>query len=240
MIPIRLSIIMPAYNEEDSICLAVEDIFKDVLRIKGLSSQNVELLVVNDGSKDQTGAILEDLKNKFIFLKPIHQKNAGHGGALINGLNAARGEYVFLIDSDRQVPTSNFENLWISVERGFEGAFGVRRQRHDPKARLLLTKIIRAFIWIAFGVSIFDANVPFKVFKRDFWLRNQKFIPQNTLAPSLFLAVLAKKQNLKLQEIEVTHKIREAGVGSLNYQRLFKFCCRALGQLLKFRKDIRG
>src|SRR5688572_4403851 len=95
--PIRLSVIMPVYNEEGAIVAAVEEVRHHVLALLPQS----ELVVVDDGSRDGTGRLLDQASATDARIRVIHQPNGGHGAALLTGLNAAQGEYIFLIDSDR-------------------------------------------------------------------------------------------------------------------------------------------
>src|SRR5258708_7336605 len=89
----RLSVIMPAYNEEGAIESAVNEVQQFVLSVVPES----ELIVINDGSRDQTGAILDQIAQADERVVAVHQKNGGHGKALRTGLEKARGDYVLLI-----------------------------------------------------------------------------------------------------------------------------------------------
>ena len=112
---------MPVYNEEGAIVAAVDEVREHVLALIPES----ELVVVDDGSRDSTGRLLDDLSAADTRIAVIHQANGGHGAALLTGLNAARGDYVFLIDSDRQIPLGQ---LQVGVGGGHGGArCGVRR-----------------------------------------------------------------------------------------------------------------
>lgn len=230
-----LSVVMPAYNEEDAIGEAVLEVAQVVL--DGLPGS--ELIVVDDGSRDRTGAILNELAAKEPRLRVVHQPNGGHGAAVRAGLERAEGEYLFLIDSDRQIPIEAFADLWHAAQ-GRDGAFGVRAQRHDPPFRLFLTRQIRRALRLLFGVSLRDANVPFKVVRRAAWEAARPFIPEGTLAPSLFLAVFMTVRGMDVAEVEVPHKERETGVVSIRRWKLLKFCGRAFRQLLAFRRRLRA
>jgi len=85
-------------------------------------------------------------------------------------------------------------------------------------------------------VRLRDANVPFKVFRRELWLEAAPLIPADTLAPSLFLAVFAASRDRRIATIEIPHRARETGVVSIRRWKLIKFCWRAFGQLLAFRR----
>lgn len=230
-----VSVIMPAYNEEGGIREAVDAVQRHVLALVPDS----ELVVVNDGSKDTTGAILDLLAAHDARVRVVHKPNGGHGPALMTGLAAARGDYVFLIDSDNQIPLESFADLWREVEQGRDGAFGVRRVRNDAQIRKLLTVIIRLSLTALFGVRMHDANVPFKLLRRGAWDEASRTIPAGTLAPSLFLAVWAMRRGLDIAFTNVPHRDRETGTVSIRRWKLIKFCARAFRQLLEFRRALK-
>jgi glycosyltransferase involved in cell wall biosynthesis len=224
-----LSVIMPAYNEADCIADAVAEVVRDVLDLV----PEAELVVVNDGSKDRTGAILDEIAAADLRVRVVHQPNGGHGRALRTGLDTAQAEYLFLIDSDRQIPLQAFADFWEDAKRG-DGSFGIRIKRSDPPLRLVLTRLIRYSLAILFGVRIYDANIPFKVIRRQVWEKARPLIPEDTLAPSLFLAIFAVRTGCEIVFREVSHRERETGVVSIRRWKLLKFCARALRQMIAF------
>lgn len=226
---------MPAYNEEDAIEAAVDDVRRNVLdRVAGS-----ELVVVNDGSRDGTGAILDRLAGSDPRIRPIHRPNGGHGPALITGLGAAGGGTVLLVDSDLQIPLDGFDGFRAALEEGVDGVFGIRHNRQDPRFRLMLTRMIRIALRVLFGVPVRDANVPCKLFRRELWTAASPLIPPDTLAPSLFLAVFAEVRGYRIVYRDVTHRERSTGVVSIRRWKLIRFCGRALRQLLTFRRRLR-
>jgi dolichol-phosphate mannosyltransferase len=235
---VPVSVVMPAYNEEGGIEVAVAAVQEQVLdRVPGS-----ELIAVNDGSRDQTGPLLDKLAAADPRVRVIHTPNGGHGPALMLALDAASGDYVFLIDSDNQIPIESFHTLWGLVHakgpsRG-DGAFGIRRVRHDAETRKVLSAFISKSLTLFFGVRIKDANIPFKLVRRKTWLDAQRFIPKGTLAPSLFLAVYMMRAKCDVSFVDVAHKERETGVASIRRWKLIKFCARAFRQLLEFRAAI--
>lgn len=228
-----LSVVMPAFNEEGAIADAVDEVRRVILdRVDG-----AELIVVDDGSTDGTGPILDALAADG-RIRVIHRANGGHGAALRTGLDAARGAYLFLLDSDRQIPLDDFPALWVAALRT-DGVFGVRRRRDDPWTRLWLTRVIRLVVRLLFGVSMPDANVPFKLFRRSLWDDARPFIPEGTLAPSLFLALFVARGGYRVDSSVVPHRARGSGVPSIRHWKLLRFALRGFGQLLLFRIRIR-
>lgn len=233
---VPLSVAMPVYNEEAGIELAIADVQHCVLdRVPG-----AELVVVNDGSRDGTGRLLDEAAAKDSRIRVVHQENRGHGGALAAALGAAHGSYVFLIDSDRQIPLDDFPAAWAHIERGRDAVFGVRRRRHDPAIRLYLTRVIRAMIGMLFGIRVFDANVPYKLLRRSIWEEARTCIPPDTLAPSLFLAIFARARRFDIADVDVVHKERDTGEVSIRRLKLLKFCARGFRQMLAFRRCLRA
>jgi glycosyltransferase involved in cell wall biosynthesis len=229
-----LTVVMPAYNEEGAIEAAVDDVRAHVLDIVGGSL----LLVVNDGSRDRTGAILDAIAARDPRVRVLHQPNGGHGAALMAGLSRATTDYVFLLDSDRQIPLDDFPSAWALACGGRDAVFGVRRHRDDPAIRLALTAVVRRAVRLMFGVAIHDANVPYKLVRRAAWERASAIIPPGTLAPSLFLAAYMKARGLDVAELEVAHRERQTGVVSIRRWKLLRFCARAFRQLVRFRMEL--
>lgn len=94
-----LSIVLPAYNEEKNIKTTLDQIF---FVLPGITD-DFEVIVVDDGSRDKTPAVLSDLKNKYRQLEVIgHRKNRGYGNALISGFNKTSKDFIFFIDLDGQ------------------------------------------------------------------------------------------------------------------------------------------
>ncbi len=230
-----LSVVMPAYNEEAAIADAIEDVRRHVFPLVS----DAELVVVNDGSRDSTGAILDRLATRDARLCVVHQMNAVTAHRPSDGLDAARRpEYaLLLIDSDRQIPLESFLPLWEQARQS-DAVLGVRARRQDPLLRLQLTALVRRVLPALFGVRIRDANVPFKIVRRSVWLQAVALIPPETLAPSLFLAIFLYRGRFDVTEMETPHRERQTGVVSIRRWKLLKFCCRAFLQLLAFRRRL--
>mgnify|MGYP006271761035 CR=1 FL=1 len=230
-----LSVIMPVYNEQDAILLAIDDVQRHVLDLVPGS----ELVVVNDGSRDGTAALVDEAAAGDGRIRVLHKPNGGHGSAVLAGLNVATGQYLFLIDSDRQIPLEEFHLAWNAVQSGSDAVFGVRRRRYDPAFRLYLTRLVRHSVHVLFRVKLYDANVPYKLFRRAVWNDARECVPDGTLAPSLFLAIVAKARGYNVVEVDVVHKERDTGEVSLRRMKLLKFCAAGLSQMLELRRRVR-
>jgi glycosyltransferase involved in cell wall biosynthesis len=226
---------MPVYNEQDAIALAVDEVRRQVLdHVPGS-----ELVVVNDGSRDGTAALLNRAAAQDPRVRVIHKTNGGHGSALLAGLTASQGDYIFLIDSDRQIPLDHFPSAWSHMMEGRDAVFGVRRRRYDPALRLYLSGLVRRSVNVLFRVSLYDANAPFKLFRRAIWNDARDCVPDGTLAPSLFLAIVAKSRGYNIIELDVMHKERDTGEVTLRRLKLLKFCAAGLSQMIGLRRRVR-
>lgn len=228
----ELSVIMPAYNEEAGIEIAVRELAALIPPLV----PNTEIIVVDDGSRDRTGEILDRLAPE-LNLTVLHQKNGGHGAALMAGMMRAQGSWLFLVDADRQITMEDFTHLWARRE-AFDLGIGVRAPRRDPLLRIILTRIIRAYIHWVFRVRLRDANSPFKLVRQSVWERSRDYIPPETLAPSLFLSIAAARMGYRILEISATHRPRETGAGSLRVLKLTRFCIRSFAQLIRFHRTL--
>jgi dolichol-phosphate mannosyltransferase len=228
---LNLSIVMPTYNESECIQKVVKEWYPVVEKLDG------QFVMVNDGSKDHTGEILDSLVKDFPRLKVIHQKNGGHGSAVLTGYRAAiesGSDYIFQTDTDDQVEVADFYKLW-ELRKQSPFVTGYRQQRNDALHRLVITRINRFLNFVLFGVWVKDSNIPFRLIRRKFLSQLLEVIPRHVFAPNIFLAFLAKRQGARLFEIPISHKERTTGQVSIIRFKLLKVCFQTFGQLVKFR-----
>ena len=234
---VKLSVIMPAYNEAESIVEAVNDIRKSVISVVS----DVEIIVIDDGSTDSTRSLLTDVCAQEPLVRVVTQENQGHGPALMRGLAEANGAYLLLLDSDRQIQLDGFSDHWALLQgKELFAFFGIRRPRHDPPHRLVITRLMRAFIALAFGRSPKDAGVPYKLIRRDAWDEASQLIAPDCWVPSVLLAIiLLNRHPDRVRQEAVVHLKRDSGVSTLNYRKLFGFCSHAASDILRLRRDMK-
>ena len=134
----------------------------------------------------------------------------------------------------RQVLLDGFSDLWRRAAET-DALFGVRQNRQDPLVRIWLSRLVRALVWLVLGARLRDSNVPCKIVRAAVWREASRFIPADTLTPSLLLAAFARLRGYRVVEYPVRHREREVGESTLRYGKLLRFCVRAFGQLLAFR-----
>jgi glycosyltransferase involved in cell wall biosynthesis len=227
-----VSIVMPAYNEEQIIEKTVRDWHEEVIsRIPGS-----ELIVVNDCSKDRTGDVLARLAGDFPTLRPVTpERNGGHGRALRYGFDRVTQDWVFQTDSDRQHLPSDFWRLWDQRENS-DFVLGVRSTRADGPVRVFITTVMRLTNFVVWGLWIRDANCPFKLMRRQAMEKVLARIPGDSFIPMVMLSILCRKMKYRVSDVEVQHLPRRGGEQSLS--GLWKWITvgsRCLRQLLVWR-----
>jgi dolichol-phosphate mannosyltransferase len=233
-----LSIVMPAYNEEEIIELTVREWNEEVLtRIPG-----AELIVVNDCSRDNTGEVLARLAREISALRPLTpERNGGHGRALRFGFDHVAQDWVFQTDSDRQHVPADFWKLWDKREDA-DFVLGVRSTRADGPIRIFITTVMRLINFFAWRLWIRDANCPFKLMRRDPMEKVLARIPRDSFIPMVMLSILCRKMHFRVSEVVVQHLPRRGGEQSLSgLWKWLKVGARCLRQLLALRmRPVRG
>jgi dolichol-phosphate mannosyltransferase len=230
----KLAIVMPAYNEAGCIQNVVLSWLRVFDRVDGA------LVVVNDGSKDQTGRILDQIAAAEPRLRVIHQTNAGHGAAVLRGYREAlalQPEYVFQTDSDDQFIPEDFWKLWERKESS-RFLLGNRQVRADALHRLVITRIVIYLNFLLFGISVKDANIPFRLMRADYLRELLSLFSPTVFAPNIFLSVLAAKSGSRLGNIPITHQERKTGTVSIIRWKLIKICFRCVKELIIFRLEL--
>ncbi len=214
-----LYIVIPAYNEVDNLSEVIEAWYP-MLECAGPASR---LLILNDGSTDGSAALLEELKSDRPQLLVLNESNKGHGPSLRQayGLAVEAGaDYVFQTDSDNQTRAEDFPDLWL--RRGvYPVCAGYRKVREDGKSRLFVSKVLTLILSVFFRVWVKDANVPFRLYRKEVL---EVLLPHIPLDFKLINAVLmAETRRLKLKHYlhDITFRARTKGKNSVNMKKVF-------------------
>ena len=164
-----LSVVLPAHNEEAVICQTVTN------TVSALAHwvQDFEVVVVNDGSVDTTGAVLAVLADTEPRLKIVtHATNQGYGAALVSGFRAASKELTFFMDADGQFDIHNIRPFFSAIEH-YDAVIGYRLDRQDTWTRKLNAWGWQLLIALFLGVHVQDIDCAFKLYRSDFLQRHQ-------------------------------------------------------------------
>ena len=232
----RLFIIIPAYNEQANIKQVVNDWYP-VVEKYGTDSR---LVVIDDGSKDSTYRILQDLSKDMPKLTALTKPNGGHGATVLYGYKYALehgADYVFQTDSDGQTLPSEFEPFWISRTK-YDITVGYRNKRKDGLSRILVTRILRLVVFLCFRVYVLDANTPYRIMSAQTLRDNIKLIPDDFFLTNVALAAIYKKRGQKVHFIPITFRPRQGGTNSINLFKIFKVGLSSLGSFSKINENI--
>ena len=201
-----LSVILPAYNEAENI----EAMVGRVLEVLDVEDRSGEVVVVDDGSQDETWRILQRLATQDSRVRPVqHASNQGYGAALCSGFRAAQGELVFFTDADLQFDVSELRSL-LDLAHRFDIVAGYRAPRRDPWHRRLNAWAWGQLVNGLFGLSIQDVNCAFKLFDRR--VIDDMEISSSGAFVNTEILVRARAAGRSLAQVPVSHHPRPAGV----------------------------
>ena len=200
-----ISIIFPAYNEEKNITNAV------VQAVNYVDSlfQDWEIIIVNDGSQDRTGEIIDRLALENPRVIAVHhQVNHGYGTALRSGIQRARKELIFFSDSDLQFHLTELLLLVAWIEQ-YDIVIGYRAKRRDPFYRKLNALGWNILVRLLLGLKVKDIDCAFKIFRSDLF----KVIKIDAVGAMVNTDILvqATQMGFKIKEVPVTHFSRIHG-----------------------------
>lgn len=200
-----ITIFFPCYNEEQN----VAGVTREALDVAGRISEDYEIIIINDGSKDRTAEVAERLARENFFVRVIHhERNRGYGAALQTGFKNATKDLVFYTDGDGQFKIEEITRLLPLIEK-FDIVSGYRINRQDP-----LFRKINAFMWgvlvnFLFKINVSDVDSAFKLYKRKIF-EEITLTSQGALIDTEILAK-ARAKGYTITEVGVNHFPRMAG-----------------------------
>ena len=213
--PLDLSVVVPLYNEEESLPHLVEQLLA-ALRPSG---ERFELVLVNDGSSDRTAEVLERLSRDIPELVGVLlRKNYGQTAAMAAGFDVAQGEVIVSLDGDLQNDPADIPMLLAKLREGYDLVSGWRHQRQDAALqRKLPSKIANRLIGRVTGVRLHDYGCSLKAYSRD-------VLSDMRLYGELhrFLPALAFIEGARITEVKVNHRARQFGSSKYGIDRTFR------------------
>ncbi len=225
-----LSVVLPCFDEASNVADAV----RAATRAASRCSYEHEIIVVDDGSRDETAAITATLIEADPRVRLlIHGDNRGYGEALRSGIEAARMPWVLITDADLQFDLGELETFLPAAERS-ELVIGWRIKRCDPINRRVNAAAWNWLVRRTFGLAVRDVDCAFKLMRRDL-LSTCRFSATGAMI-STELLVRCLAAGARMEEIGVHHRPRVAGVQSGASPRVVM---RALRELSALRVSLR-
>ena len=236
----KVYLVMPAYNEAKNIEETIRQWYPVVARLS--QEAGAKLVIANDGSKDDTYAIMQGLKGRYPLLEPLNKPNSGHGATVLylyRHAIAQGADYVFQTDSDGQTDPDEFWQMW-EHRRDYDIQIGVRKGRQDGLNRVFVSKTLRLIVWLMFHEWVTDANTPFRLMKAERLQPIMDVIPHDYFLCNVAISAISKKWGYRIGWYPITFKPRQAGVNSINMKRIVKIGWKALGDFWTINKNLRG
>ncbi len=233
----KLSIIIPCYNEKDTILQVLERVEKVPI--------DKEIIIVDDGSKDGTREILSRLKKEKPYLKIIfHKKNKGKGGAIKTGIEHAEGDYVIIQDADLEYFPEDYPKLLKPIEeKKAEVVYGSRLlEKSNPKGSLAYYLGRYSINWVVnllYGTKLTDSYTCYKVFPREliksFNIESRGFELEAELTSKTLLA------GKKIYEVPIRYSPRSIEEGKkINWKDWFKGAWTFLKYRIKGKRSLKS
>jgi glycosyltransferase involved in cell wall biosynthesis len=227
-----LSVVLPAYNEEAVIAETVAQCV-DALSIL---APDYEIIIVDDGSRDRTGEIADQLAAANPFIRVVHNRpNRGYGGALMAGFDAASKELAFFMDSDGQFDIRDIARLLPLREQGYLAVLGYREHRQDPFFRLVNAGGWNLLVSLLFGLRVRDVDCAFKLY--DTALIRLCNVHAEGAMVSTEMLVKLSKLGVKYIQVPVGHYPRKHGSAT---GANFKVIVHAFRELLRLHGKLRA
>jgi glycosyltransferase involved in cell wall biosynthesis len=159
-----LSVFFPAYNDAGTIASLVIT----AVRVAATLTPDFEVIVVNDGSRDDTPRILDELARVYPDRVRIvhHPKNRGYGGALRTGFATATKDLIFYTDGDAQYDPAEMVELWPKMTDDVDWVNGWKISRSDPLHRIVIGRAYHHMVKLLFGLKVRDVDCDFRLMRR--------------------------------------------------------------------------
>ncbi|HTI37926.1 MAG TPA: glycosyltransferase family 2 protein [Vicinamibacterales bacterium] len=211
-----LSVFFPAYNDSGTIASLVISAIRSAQRL----TRDFEVIVVNDGSADNTAEILDDLSKKYPEVRVIHhERNRGYGGALRTGFATATRELIFYTDGDAQYDPSEMDVLWRRFGDDVDLVNGYKISRSDPLHRVVIGRVYHHTVKLLFGLKVRDVDCDFRMMRRAIFDRVR--LEKDSGVICLEMMKKVQDAGFRIAEVPVHHYHRAHGKSQFfNFRRL--------------------
>ena len=213
----KLTIVIPVYNEDESLRPLYAEIMKHIPELDGLIG-SYELLFVDDGSSDNSVQVIKELAEQDPNIHAIvFRKNFGKAAALQAAFRAADGDIIITMDADLQDDTMELRGFIEKIDEGYDLVSGWKFNRLDPLEKRLPSKLFNKVTCKMSGIKLHDFNCGFKAYRKevvksiDVYGEYHRYIP-----------VLAHRKGFKIAELKVHHNKRQFGKSKYGFERYLR------------------
>lgn len=201
--PLDLSVVVPAYDEAESL----PELVAEIRGVLAAGSGSWEILIVDDGSRDGTGEAIATLAAADPHVRGVSfRRNFGKSAALATGFRLARGERVVTMDADLQDDPAELPKLLAKLDEGYDLASGWKQNRQDPVTKTLPSRLFNAVTSRVAGIRLHDFNCGFKAYRREVTQAIEVYGEFHRFMPAL-----ANWAGFRVAEVPVHHRARRHG-----------------------------
>lgn len=213
-----ISVFFPAYNDEGTIASLVLAALQTLEEL----ADDYEVIVVNDGSQDNTARMIDHLARLSPHVRAVHHpQNRGYGGALKTGFASATKDLIFYTDGDAQYDPRELKLLLDAFDEEVDLVNGWKLKRQDPLIRIVLGKIYQYTVKYTFGLKLRDVDCDFRLMRRTIFEKVQ--LESNSGVICVELMKKVQTAGFRLREVPVSHYHRLHGRSQFfNYRRLWR------------------
>ncbi len=209
--PMRLSIVIPAHNEAESLPILIDEICKATSALHC----SWELILIDDGSTDQTWAIIQSHAKEIPSLHGIRlRRNFGKAAALLAGIRAAQGEFVLTMDADLQDVPAEIQNFLNMLIDRYDVVSGWKKTRHDPWHKVWPSRVFNWMVSRLTGLHLHDHNCGMKLYRREVFKEIRLYGELHR-----FIPVLAHARGFRIGELAIQHRPRRFGRSKYGMER---------------------
>lgn len=203
---LSISAFFPCYNDSKSIVKVVTNAFLVLAEI----ADDYEVIVIDDGSKDDSRKILLRLAKKYKHLKLVfHEQNRGYGGALRSGFQAASKEFIFYTDGDGQYDVKELPILFSLMTDDVDFINGIKMSRQDPNYRIIIGNLYSLISRWSFWLPVYDVDCDFRLIRKS--LLEKIVLKNSSGAICIELIKKAQRAGAKFRQVSLHHYKREWG-----------------------------
>lgn len=209
-----LSIIVPVYNEQDSL----SELIERIEAVAHTKQYDLDIWLIDDGSRDDSWKRITELATKHARVHGLKlRRNFGKAAALSAGFDHAQGDRLITMDADLQDDPNEIPALLAKIDEGYDVVTGWKQVRHDPWHKVGPSRIFNRLISWLTGVQLHDHNCGLKAYRREVIQEVKLYGEMHRFVP-----VLAAARGFRVAEIPVLHQPRKHGVSKYGFERFIK------------------
>jgi dolichol-phosphate mannosyltransferase len=212
--PELLSLVIPVYNERESL----PALFAEIAEVAAKLPERVEVVFIDDGSKDGSWEAIRELATKDTRVRAIKfRRNFGKAAALEAGFGAAKGSVIVTMDADLQDDPHEIPNFLAQLRAGLDVVSGWKKVRHDPWHKVFPSRVFNKFLSVLTGVHLHDHNCGMKAYRAEIFREVHLYGEMHRFVP-----VLASARGFKVGEQVIHHRARQFGRSKYGWKRFIK------------------